>query len=129
MDPRNAFHRRRSRNVLLVSALLLLSSACVTASASRSSGARPLALDVTNRGSSDVIVYLADGAVPSRLGRVGAFERARLLIRRGQGPVRLVLRASGSNDGFVPEPVWADPGQVVELTVQPVLKTSDLVVR
>jgi hypothetical protein len=90
---------------------------------------RPLALQVTNRGSSDVIVYLAEGAVPTRLGRVGAFERARLVVRRGQGPVRLIVRAAGSSDGFIPEPVWAVPGQVVELTVQPVLKTSDLVVR
>jgi hypothetical protein len=123
----------RSRRALLAGGVLYWSLACATPAPDR--GRPPagtsagLVLEVTNRGWSDVVVYLADGAVPSRLGRVPALKHARLVLHRGQGPVRVLVRAWGSKTSYVPEPVWASPGQVLELTVQPVLRTSELVAR
>jgi hypothetical protein len=90
---------------------------------------RPLPLDVTNRGANEVVVYLAEGASSMRLGSVRAFQRARFFIHRGQGLVRLLVRPLGSPLEYAPEPVWVGAGQVMELTVQPLLGTSLLFVR
>lgn len=93
---------------------------------------RGLTLHVTNRSWSDVVVYAADGAVPSRLGRVPALRSAVLVVRpagRSGGPLRLLVREGGSARLHPLEPVWAGPGRIVEVTVQPAIGTTDLSVR
>jgi hypothetical protein len=60
---------------------------------------------------------------------VPASIQVRLFIHRGSGAVRLMVRPAGSRAVYTPEPVWARSGQIVTLTVQPLLSTSDLVVR
>ena len=87
---------------------------------------------VTNRGFSDVLVYLAGGYAPVRLGRVAALERVELIVPRTSlmaDPIRLLLRRAGSNEEFAPEPLWARPGEVVQLTIQPRLSTSQMTLR
>jgi hypothetical protein len=118
---------RPGRSVALLGLIVLLSSACATASPGRYSPARSITLDVTNRGQADVVVYMTDGDVLTRLGRVRALERTRLVIPRTQGPIHLIVRALGSSHEVFAEAVWAVRGQVVQLTVQPVLGSSDVV--
>ena len=121
------------RGRTLALAALVLTGACATArerpfDAPAGSLAANVLL-VTNRGWSDVVVYQADGSTPVRLGWVPALRSSRLAIQRGSGPLRLVLRPSASSEAFVAEPVWVTPGQVVHLTVHPMLGASELTVR
>ena len=124
--------RTRSRAVRSAALLLLLVlSACASAGASPAM-TDALRLRVTNRGNADVIVYVAGGAAPLRLGRVPATQQAELVIRgrsRVGGPILLALRDAGSGEMFTPEPIWGRAGDVAELTIQPLLTTSELTLR
>ena len=123
--------------------MVFMSAACATGSAGRAGALQStlraagmnqprspvLTLNVTNRGWSNVVVYLADGATPRRLGSVPPLEETQMVIYRGSGTLRLLLRPTGSNESFAPEVVWVEAGQLVELIVHPMLQTSEMVVR
>ena len=85
-------------------------------------------LRVDNRGLSDVIVYVADGQVPLRLGRVGPLARTRLPLPHhvSATTVRLLVSSVGSDQVFAAEPVLTGAGATLELTVQPLLSQSTL---
>jgi hypothetical protein len=90
----------------------------------------PATLLVENRGWSDVIVYLADGNVPLRLGRVGSLERTRLPIPNSLAVmgVRVVVRSVGSEQVYAATPALPGAGGTLELIVQPLLAQSTLAV-
>lgn len=120
------------RRRMLVSALLAVGvAACATPRTAQPPAlGRGTVLHVVNRGWSDVVVYLADGNVPRRLGTVNALERARLAIPNqaaGMG-VRLLVRALGTSLAYAAEPVLPGVGGVVELTVHPHLVASEVTV-
>lgn len=125
------------RAVILVrrAALAAIIAVSSTACASVPRGARgelkpaSVSLEVTNKSWSDVVVYLVEGSVPTRLGSVPALRKAKLLVHRGAGPLRVVLRPTGSLSGYAPEPIWVGSGEVARLTVQPLLTTSELSLR
>src|SRR5687767_6983608 len=86
--------------------MVFMSAACATGSAGRAGALQStlraagmnqprspvLTLNVTNRGWSNVVVYLADGATPRRLGSVPPLEETQMVIYRGSGTLRLLLR-------------------------------------
>jgi hypothetical protein len=90
---------------------------------------RSATLRVDNRGWTDVIVYLADGNVPLRLGRVGSLERTRLAIPNGLAAVGVVVRSVGSGQVYAASPMLPGAGGTLELVVQPLLAQSTLAVR
>jgi hypothetical protein len=91
----------------------------------------PAALLVENRSARDVVVYLADGHTPLRLGRVTALGRARLDMPAHSvtSGARLFVRSTGSADVYIDEPVPPGTLGMLELTVQPLLWQSTLGVR
>jgi hypothetical protein len=88
----------------------------------------PAALLVENRSGNDVVVYLADGHTPLRLGRVTALDRARLEMpaHAAISGARLFVRAAGSVDVYIDDPVLPGSGATLTLTVQPLLAQSTL---
>ena len=76
-----------------------------------------VAVEVANRAWSDVVVYVADGSTPRRLGNVPAQGSARWLVPVGTEPVRLLVRPIGSTRGFALEPISVGPERRVELSV------------
>jgi hypothetical protein len=91
----------------------------------------PVALQVTNQSNNDVVIYHTEGGVPVRLGRVEAQQTTQLIIHHVPNAdmlVQLILRTS-SGESFMPESVQALAGQRVELTVRPLLSTSEVTVR
>jgi hypothetical protein len=122
---------------LTVFALTIL-SACLSSTVPASPGVASVAatqqlrVRVTNRGHADVIVYLAGGTAPLRLGRVPATRRADLVFPAHSAAgarIQLLLRDAGTGASYSPEPIWSGPRDVVELTVNPLLSTSELTVR
>jgi hypothetical protein len=81
---------------------------------------------VENRSLHDVVVYLADGHVPLRLGRVTALGRSRLVVpdHAAAAGARLFVRSTDSGEQFAPEPAV---GGALTLTVEPLLIQSTLV--
>jgi len=116
--------RRRLIPLLLAVAL----GGCAPPAAPRTPRPPAASLRVVNRGFSDVIVYVADGQVPLRLGRVGSLERTRLPLPHHVSPttVRLLVSSVGSDQIFAAAPVMAGAGAALELTVQPLLSQSTL---
>ena len=107
--------------------------ACATTRAAEVAAAdeEPVALQVTNTSDSDVVIYHTEGGVPVRLGRVEAQQTTQLIIHhvpKADMLVQLLLRTS-TGESFMPETVHAASGQRVELTVRPLLNTSEITVR
>jgi hypothetical protein len=93
-----------------------------------------LQLSVKNEGQADVLVYVVEGngGVPRRLGRVAGYGTELLLIRgdaTGGKDVQLLLREFGSERTYKPEAIRAFPGDVIQLSVTPLLTTSHVEVR
>ena len=88
----------------------------------------PAVLLVENRSTDDVVVYLADGLVPRRLGRVPALARSRLVVpnHAAVSGTRILVHSEDSREAFVAERAAAGVGGVLELTVQPLLEQSTL---
>jgi hypothetical protein len=94
-------------------------------------GLQQLSLQVRNQSPLDVVIYLAGGGTPVRLGRAAALRDTDLVIPRGANvdtEIRLLLR-SDSGESYAPETVWVVDGQEVQLTVRSLLRTSDVIVR
>ncbi len=110
---------------------VLAFAACSTRGDLESPSPRPATLHVENRGWSDVIVYVADGSVPLRLGRVGSLERARLPLPNGLAAmgVHVVVRSVGSDQVYAAAPALPGVGGTLELIVEPMLAQSTLAVR
>ena len=110
----------------LVSTLLVGSAAACAQQ--RLGSPRPVSaiLVVENRSLEDIVVYLADGHVPQRLGRVVALGRSRLAVpvHAADAGARLLIRSTDSGELFAPEPA---AGSSLALTVQPLLTQSTLV--
>ena len=126
-----AVRRARSAAAAL---MVLLVSACATSPGSRATlpSAYAVLLNVTNRGTADVVVYVVEAGYPKRLHRVAGLQREQLYVRRVSPlaePMHLILRSVGSDHTYTPELVWARPGEVVELTIQNWLVLSELAVR
>ena len=119
----------RPTSRLLAAALLALSAGCATPQADPFAPA-PAAtvVHVVNRGYSDVVVYLADGNTPLRLGVVGGLDRDSLRIpnQLAVAGVRLLIRARDSGQSFAIDPVIPGAGGALGLTVQPMLIASEL---
>jgi len=83
---------------------------------------------VENRSATDVVVYLADGHAPLRLGRVAALARARLSVpaHAATSGAPLLVRSTGSVDVYIDGPVLPGAGGTMALTVQPLLTQSTL---
>jgi hypothetical protein len=88
-----------------------------------------VAVEVANAAWSDVVVYVADGATPRRLGHVPALGRARWLVPAGPGTLRLLVRPFGSTEGFALDPIFVGPERRVELSVHPDVERSFAVAR
>ena len=86
-------------------------------------------VEVANGAWSDIVVYVADGAAPRRLGNVPALGRARWRVSPGSGTLRLLVRPFGSSEGFALDPIFVGPGQRVELSVHPDVEHSFAVAR
>lgn len=110
-----------SKAATFLAALLVLTSACASAGANRRDFNRGAVLDVVNRGGADVVVFLADGDLPRRLGTVRAFDRARLAIpQRAPGSgVRLLVWSLASSEIIAAEPAVPRADGTLELVVQP----------
>jgi hypothetical protein len=122
---------RPSRAALLVGLLLAGCLPARTEAPAAPAVENTVTLRVSNRGHADVVVYVAGGSVPLRLGRVPATQRADLVIRghsRVGAPIRLLLRDVGTGQTYTPEPIWGRAGDVVHLTVQSLLTTSELLI-
>jgi hypothetical protein len=115
----------------LLFVLIVSAAGCGMEHPSESSRLPPAALLVENRSANDVVVYLADGHTPLRLGRVTALDRARLAMpaHAATAGARLFMRSVGRADVFVDGPVVPGAGGTLELTVQPLLAQSTLAVR
>ena len=113
---------------LLALALIVVAAACSPQRRSGSTRPAPAALLVVNRSTHDVLVYLADGRTPLRLGRVAALGRSRLSlpIHAATAGARILVRSADSAGVFAADPVLAGAGGVLELTVQPILMQSTL---
>ena len=81
---------------------------------------------VENRSLHDVVVYLSDGHVPLRLGRVAALGRSRMLVpdHAANGGAHLLVRSTDSGELFAPHPATGDE---LALTVEPLLIQSTLI--
>jgi len=112
----------------LPSALLVLVAAAACATPRAYPGG--VVLHVVNRGWSDAVVYVGDGNVPFRLGRVPALDRAQLAIPNQVAAmgVRLLVRVADSDQTYAAAPVLPGAGGVVELIVQPLLLSSEVTV-
>jgi len=86
-------------------------------------------VEVSNRAWSDVVVYVADGSTPRRLGHVPALGRARWVVPVGAEAVRLLVRPIGSTEGYALEPIFVGPERRVELSVDPDVERSLAVAR
>jgi hypothetical protein len=128
--------------LLLSIALVALASGCAlskranpfdrAAKEALEAASRPVTLSVKNASGSDVVVYLVDGTVTQRLGRVGSYGVEQLLIRRdatGGRSLQLLLQEFGSDRSYKPEAIRVFPGDELELSVQPLLTTSHVSVR
>jgi len=117
--------RRREAFLLLVT-LAVTPTACSPRARPGDSRPASAAVVVENRSWSDVVVYLADGNVPFRLGRVPALDRARLAIPNHAAAlgVRIFVRSLASSEMYAGEPLLPGAGGVLELTVQPHLAQS-----
>jgi len=91
-------------------------------------GAR-VAVEVANGAWADIVVYVADGSTPRRLGHVPALGRARWLVPVVPGTLRLLVRPIGSTEGFALDPIFVGPEQGVELSVHPDVERSFAVAR
>jgi len=88
----------------------------------------PAALLVENRSATDVVLYLADGHTPLRLGRVAALARAHLSVpaHAAMSGARLLVRSAGSLDVYLDDPLLPRAGGTAQLTLQPILAQSTL---
>ena len=119
----------RSLGRLLAFVLFLIEgSGCATLEASNPPRPAMAAIQVNNRSWFDVVVYLADGNVPFRLGRVGALDRTRLAIPNQAAAlgVRVLVRSIETDQVFAGDPLLPGAGGVLELTVEPLLDQSTL---
>lgn len=115
---------------LAISMLLLLATAACALPRPSAQSPGTIVLHVVNRGWSDAVVYIGDGNVPFRLGRVPALDRARLAIPNQTAAmgVRLLVRAADSDQTYAAAPVLPGAGGVIELIVQPLLLSSEVTV-
>jgi hypothetical protein len=113
---------------LLPLVFVLGAAACGVEHRAASSPPASATLLVENRSATDIILYLADGHAPLRLGRVTALSRARLSVpvHAAESGARLLLRSTGSVDAYVDDPVRVGAGGTIELTVHPLLRQSTL---
>jgi hypothetical protein len=119
---------RRTRD-LFVLFLPLLITACSQHGGLGDPRPASAAVLVDNRSWSDIVVYLAEGNAPFRLGRVAALERTWLPVPNPIAAlgVRLVVRSvEASSPIYVGQPMLPGAGGVLELTVQPLLEQSTL---
>lgn len=119
----------RTREVFILwLPLVVTTAACSPRVGLREPRPASAAVVVENRSWSDVVVYLADGNVPFRLGRVAALERTRLAVPNHAAAlgVRLIVRSVASEEVYAGEPLLPGAGGVLELTVQPLLGQSTL---
>jgi hypothetical protein len=108
--------------------MLITLPACSTRTRPESTLRPAAALLVENRSMHDVVVYLTDGHVPFRLGRVSALERTRLPLplHAVTTGVRVAVRSMDSEQVFSAEPVRPEVGGTLVLTVQPLFAQSTL---
>ena len=125
----------RSTARLFALALCTLAAGCVARGASPFAAVRRPApattiVHVVNRGYADVVVYLADGNTPFRLGAVPGLERASLRVpnQLAAGGIRLLVRARDSGRLYATEVLVPGAGGVLALTVQPMLLASEVTV-
>jgi hypothetical protein len=121
-----------SSSVATPARVLLFSLIAVAACSPLRGSAAPdpagVALLVDNRSAHDVVVYLVDGMVPLRLGRVVGLTRSRLVVpsHAARSGAHVLLRSAGSADVLVSEGRAAAAGNVLALIVQPMLLQSSL---
>jgi hypothetical protein len=127
---------RAARHAAGAAALVVLAG-CAAPGASTGVGGsgtapRRLALLVRNQGARDVVVYYVRTGYPIRLGRILSHSVTELPITQpgvANQPLQLILRIPGSDQSYMPEPVWLHPEGQVELLIRPLLGTSALILR
>jgi hypothetical protein len=114
----------------LVSALLALTATACAKPRPRPFGPEPgrTVIYVLNRGYSDVVVYLADGNTPRRLGVVAGLGRAVLPVPNQAAlmGLRLLVRAGVNGQLHATDPVLPGAGGALALTIQPLLYASEV---
>jgi hypothetical protein len=89
----------------------------------------PRSVTIQNDNWLDVVVYLVRGGVRQRLSVVPGLGSQTVRLPRGLAPdgeVRFVLDPIGSRMSYTLHPIYAAPGQRIELTVRSRLSTSTL---
>ena len=127
---------RAARQVAGAAAIGVLAG-CLAPGASRDVGGlgtapRQLSLLVRNQGARDVVVYYVRTGYPIRLGRIPSHSVTELPITQpgaATQPLQLILRIPGSDQSYMPEPVWLESERQVELLIRPLLGTSALILR
>jgi hypothetical protein len=108
--------------------------AVVACSASRGNPFEPApavtVVRVSNRSYCDVVVYVADGNTPFRLGVVPGLGGAVLRIpnQLASGGVRLLIRARDTDRLYATDLALPGAGGALALTVQPMLVASEIYV-
>jgi hypothetical protein len=127
---------RAARHAAAATALGVL-TACLAPSASTDVAVtetvpRQLSLLVRNLGARDVVIYYVRTGYPIRLGRAPSHSVTEVPITQpgaAAQPLQLILRVPGTDQSYMPEPVWLHPDRRVELTIGPLLSTSALILR
>lgn len=93
----------------------------------------PIAVLVENRGVVDVVVYAVRGSVRQRLGNVPGTTRMALQVPAAftleRMPFALFVAQLAGSETYASESVAPMPGMQLQLTVQPRLVTSSLIVQ
>lgn len=90
--------------------------------APRDYGTEEILFQVKNFNWSDVTVYLLRGGVRTRLGVVNSMGEASFRLPAGlmgsSSDVRLLLDPIGSSVAYMTDPIFVQPGQTVEMSVE-----------
>jgi len=115
----------------MVSALSLSGCAGRAPGGGADPGGHALAVEIENRGWSDVVIYLVRGSSVARLGTVGSLRSETFVFpyrRLGAGEARLRARPVGGPAPFTSEQLQVRPGQSVKWMLESDLSRSFLAV-
>lgn len=118
--------------VLVVATSLASGPGCASSEPRRQRPTGPVLVEITNHNVLDMNVYVVSGSQTIRLGTVTTNRTETFELPTSLSParsLRLLVDPIGARSGFLTDEVVANPGDVVQLTVQPNLPTSTTSIR